>query len=161
MGRSWCPAGQTEFAADETFGYRSSSLPEYIEEKTKGEYKADDTVCISLDSLRSLDYDTVEKQLLSVHNFGKIIVNAVDDCDVKVFVTVLYRAMAKGKHYMIRCAAALVKAVGNISSRPLLTRDEMVTLKSLNGGIIVEGSHTRKTTAQLEELKKVDWNYLY
>ena len=155
-GEELVPCGQTEFAADETFGYRSSSLPEYIEEKTKGEYKADDTVCISLDSLRSLDYDTVEKQLLSVHNFGKIIVNAVDDCDVKVFVTVLYRAMAKGKHYMIRCAAALVKAVGNISSRPLLTRDEMVTLKSLNGGIIVVGSHTRKTTAQLEELKKVD-----
>lgn len=155
-GEELVPCGQTEFAGDETFGYCSSNLPEYIEEKTKGEYKAEDTVCISLDSLRSLDYDGVEQQLLSVHDFGKIIINAVDDCDVKVFATALYRAMAKGKHYTIRCAAALVKAIGNISSRPLLTRDEMVTLKSRNGGIIVVGSHTRKTTAQLEKLKGVD-----
>lgn len=57
---------------------------------------------------------------------------------------------------MIRCAAALVKAIGNISDRPLLRREEMVTLKNQAGGIIVVGSHTKKTTAQLEELKQVD-----
>ncbi|MCI7262827.1 MAG: hydroxyacid dehydrogenase [Clostridiaceae bacterium] len=155
-GEELVPCGQTEFAKDETFGYHSSNLAEYIEEKTGGEYKAADVTCISLDSLRALDYDTVEAQLLSVKNFGKIIVNAVDDCDVKVFATALYRAMAKGKHYMIRCAAALVKAIGNISDRPLLRREEMVTLKNQAGGIIVVGSHTKKTTAQLEELKQVD-----
>ncbi len=155
-GEELVPCGQTEFASDETFGYHSSSLPEYIEEKTKGEYRAADTICISLESLRSLDYDTVEAQLLSVHDFGKIIVNAVDDCDVKVFATALYRAMAKGKNYMIRCAAALVKAIGNISSRSLLTREEMVTQRNRNGGIIVVGSHTKKTTAQLEELRQVE-----
>lgn len=155
-GEELVPCGQTEFAADETFGYRSSSLPEYIWEKTGGAYRIEDVVCISLDSLRSLDYHTVEQQLMSVHDFGKVIVNAVDDCDVKVFATALYRAMAKGKHYMIRCAAALVKAMGNISSRPLLTRDEMVSPNHENGGMIVVGSHTRKTTAQLEELKKTE-----
>lgn len=155
-GEELVPCGQTEFAKDETFGYHSSNLAEYIEEKTGGEYKAEDVTCISLDTLRALDYDTVEAQLLSVKNFGKIIVNAVDDCDVKVFATALYRAMAKGKHYMIRCAAALVKAIGNISDRPLLCREEMVTLKNQAGGIIVVGSHTKKTTAQLEELKQVD-----
>lgn len=155
-GEELVPCGQTEFAADETFGYRSSNLPEYIEEKTGGAYQSEDVVCISLESLRALDYDGIEAQLLSVHDFGKIIVNAADDCDVKVFATALYRAMAKGKHYMIRCAAALVKAIGNISDHPLLTRKEMVTLKSHNGGIIVVGSHTKKTTAQLEELKKVN-----
>jgi uncharacterized protein YgbK (DUF1537 family) len=154
-GNELVPCGQTEFAGDETFGYKSSNLAEYIEEKTKGKYKAADVTCISLDSLRALDYEAIEAQLLSVHDFGKIIVNAVDDCDVKVFATALYRAMAKGKNYMIRCAAALVKAIGNVSDRPLLSRDEMVTLKNNAGGIIVVGSHTKKTTDQLEELKKV------
>lgn len=154
-GDELVPCGQTEFAADETFGYHSSSLPEYIEEKTRGKYQAKEVTCISLDQLRALDYDGIESRLLAVHDFGKIVVNAVDDCDVKVFATALYRAMAKGRHYTIRCAAALVKAIGNISSRPLLGRDEMVTLKSNAGGIIVVGSHTKKTTAQLEELKKV------
>lgn len=154
-GNELVPCGQTEFAADETFGYHSSNLAEYIEEKTGGEYRAEDVTCISLESLRAMDYDGIEAQLLSVHGFGKIIVNAADNCDVKVFATALYRAMAKGRHYMIRCAAALVKAIGNVSDRPLLSREEMVTLKSQAGGIIVVGSHTKKTTAQLEELKKV------
>lgn len=63
--------------------------------------------------------------------------------------------MAAGKVFSIRCAAALVKAIGGISSRPLLTRAEMVTRSSENGGIIVVGSHTQKTTAQLEALKKL------
>ena len=39
--------------------------------------------------------------------------------------------------------------------QPLLTREKMVTQESKAGGIIVVGSHTKKTTAQLEELKKV------
>lgn len=154
-GEELVPCGQTEFAKDETFGYHSSSLPEYIEEKTGGRYKAADVICIELEDLRSLNYEKIEEQLLSVHDFGKIIVNAADDCDVRVFAAALYRAMAKGKNYMIRCAAALVKAMGNVSDRSLLSRAEMVTLQSPHGGIIAVGSHTKKTTMQLEELKKV------
>lgn len=48
------PAAETEFAKDRTFGYSHSSLPEYIEEKTQGEYKADSVTCISLADLRNL-----------------------------------------------------------------------------------------------------------
>jgi uncharacterized protein YgbK (DUF1537 family) len=154
-GEELVPAGQTEFAKDETFGYTSSNMGEYIEEKTKGAYRKEDVTFISLKELRSLDLDGIESKLEAVHDFGKIVVNATDDYDVKVFAIALYRALAKGRHYICRCAAALVKAVGNISDRPLLTREDMVTLKNGNGGIIVVGSHTKKTTAQLEELKKV------
>ncbi len=34
------PTGETEFAKDKTFGYRSSDLREWVEEKTKGTYRA-------------------------------------------------------------------------------------------------------------------------
>ena len=128
---------------------------EYIEEKTGGKVRAGDVTCISLESLRAMDFDGIEAQLLAVHDYGHVIVNAVADCDVKVFAVALYRAMAKGRHFTIRSAAALVKAIGNISDQPLLTREKMVTQESKAGGIIVVGSHTKKTTAQLEELKKV------
>ena len=154
-GAELVPCGQTEFAKDETFGYHASNLCEYIEEKTGGKVRAGDVTCISLESLRAMDFDGIEAQLLAVHDYGHVIVNAVADCDVKVFAVALYRAMAKGRHFTIRSAAALVKAIGNISDQPLLTREKMVTQKSKAGGIIVVGSHTKKTTAQLEELKKV------
>lgn len=154
-GSELVPAADTEFAGDETFGYHSSNLKEYIEEKTKGEFSKESVASVSLPELRSLDFDGIENKLEELRDFRKIVVNAVDDYDVKVFAVALYRAMSKGKHYIARCAAALVKAVGNVSSRELLSRDEMVTEKNRRGGIIVVGSHTKKTTLQLEELKKI------
>jgi uncharacterized protein YgbK (DUF1537 family) len=76
----------------------------------------------------------------------------VDYVDVKVFCIALYRAIAKGKNYMFRTAAALVKVIGGVTDQPLLTRKEMVTTETSNGGIVVVGSHTQKTTAQLNQL---------
>lgn len=56
---------------------------------------------------------------------------------------------------MFRVAAAIVKIIGGISEQPLLTRKKMVVKETKNGGIIVVGSHTQKTTSQVEELKKL------
>lgn len=155
-GEELVPAGQTEFAKDKTFGYTESNLCKYIEEKTGGSYRADSVTCITLEDLREMKLDEITKALMAVTDFNKIVVNAIEAQDVKVFCIALYRAMARGKHFMFRTAAAFVKAIGNISDKPLLTREEMVTLKNHAGGIIVVGSHTQKTTSQLEELKKVE-----
>lgn len=150
------PAAETEFARDKTFGYTHSSIPEYIEEKTEGRYPASSVTCISLDDLRACKYDAIEQQLLGVSGFNKVCVNAIDYCDIKVFAVALYRAMAQGKTFMFRTAAGLVKVLGGVSDIPLLTREDMVTTETQNGGVVVVGSHTQKTTAQLEELLKLD-----
>ena len=76
-GNELIPANETEFAKDKTFGYRAATMPEYVEEKTKGAYQ------------------------------------------------------------------------------PLLERAQMVRTHELHGGIIVVGSHTEKTTRQLEALKQL------
>lgn len=151
-GDELVPAGETEFAKDKTFGYTSSDLRNYVEEKTNGNYLADNVTCISLDDIRNLNYDKIEQQLINVTNFNKIIVNAIDYCDIKVFCIALYRAMTKGKRFMFRTAAALVKVIGGVSDKPLLTRKDMITRPTSNGGIVVVGSHTQKTTLQLEAL---------
>lgn len=156
QGDQLVPAAQTEFAKDKTFGYTKSSIPEYIEEKTGGEYKAADVTCISLDDLRACNYDKIADQLMNVHDFGKVVVNAVDYCDIKVFCIALYQAMAKGKTFMFRTAAGLVKVAGGITDIPLLTRSDMVVNDTDKGGIVVVGSHTQKTTDQLEELLTLD-----
>ena len=156
QGDKLIPAAETEFARDKTFGYTKSSIPEYIEEKTEGAYPAGSVVCISLESLRKMDIDTVEEQLLSLSDFGKACVNAVSYCDLKVFCIALYRAIAKGKNFVFRTAAGLVKVMGGISDQPLLTRKEMIVRETDLGGIVVVGSHTQKTTAQLNELLRLD-----
>ena len=154
-GDDLVPANETEFAKDKTFGYTAMTMPEYVEEKTKGAYKAADVTCISLEDIHNMDIDRIEAQLMEVKDFNKIIVNAVDYVDVKVFCVALYRAMAKGKVFMFRTAAAIVKVMGAVTDQPLLLREQMVVKETSNGGIIVVGSHTDKTTKQVECLKEL------
>lgn len=155
-GNQLIPAGQTEFAKDKSFGYQSSDLCEYIEEKTKGQYPAKSVTYITLKELREQQIDRIMEKLMKVQGFGKVVVNAVDYYDLKVFTIALYRAMSRGKNFMFRTAAALVKVMGGVSDKPLLTRKEMVVKESKNGGIVVVGSHTKKTTSQMEELRKIE-----
>ena len=154
-GDELVPANETEFAKDKTFGYTAPDMPGYIEEKTGGEYKASSVTCISLDDIHAMNIDAIESQLMAVTGFNKIIVNAVDYADVKVFCIAMFRAMRKGKVFMFRTAAGIVKVMGGVTDIPLLTRKDMVTAGNSNGGIIVVGSHTDKTTRQLEALKSL------
>lgn len=148
------PAGQTEFSKDKTFGYRSSHLGEWVEEKTAGKYTKDSVVYISLDELRSMDFQGIYNKLVAIEEFDKVVVNAIEYEDVMVFVIALMKALKEGKRFLFRSAAALTKVIGGISSRGLLSRDELVNTTNKNGGIIIIGSHVQKTTAQLMKLKE-------
>ena len=98
--------------------------------------------------------DEIAAQLERVEGFGKVIVNAVDYVDVKVFALALLKAMESGKNFMFRTAAAFTKVIGGVPDKPLLTRDELVAQGNKNGGLIIVGSHVKKTTQQFEELQK-------
>lgn len=148
------PAGNTEFAKDKTFGYKASHLGEWIEEKTQGEFKAQQVVYICLEDLRGANIDNITDQLMAVKNFGKVVVNAIDYVDLKIFTLALIKAMEAGKRFIIRGAASITKVLGNVADRPYLTRAELVE-NTTNGGLIVIGSYTQKTTAQFQELSKL------
>lgn len=55
-------------------------------------------MCISLTDLREQNFAKIEEQLCSVKDFDKVVVNAIDDCDLKVFTVALYSAINKGKN---------------------------------------------------------------
>ncbi|MCC0717477.1 MULTISPECIES: four-carbon acid sugar kinase family protein [unclassified Clostridioides] len=152
-GEILVPAGMTEFAKDKSFGYKSSDIGEWCEEKTNGEYKSSDMIYVSLEELRSLNIDSITEKLKMAKNFNKIIVNAIDYVDVKVFTIAFIRAVNSGKEFIFRSAAAITKVLGGVSDKELLTKEELVLKDNTNGGIILVGSHVNKTTQQLEELK--------
>ena len=149
------PAGMTEFARDKTFGYKSSDLTEYVEEKTEGKYHKEDCITISLEELNALNVQGIKEKLMSAQNMAKIIVNAVSYADLKVFCAALVLAMKEGRHYMARTAAAFTKVMGRIPDQPLLGRAQLEG-DTKNGGIVLIGSHVKKTTDQLNCLKKLD-----
>lgn len=103
--------------------------------------------------IRNVEIDKLTNKLMSVSNFGKVVVNALEEDDVKVFSIALIQALIKGKNFLYRTAATFTKVIGDISSRPLLTRAELIEHQSDHGGLIVVGSHVKKTTEQLNELK--------
>lgn len=151
-GEELVPAGETEFAKDRTFGYASSHLGEWIQEKTNGAFTKEETVYISLEDLRSENIAGIKQQLMNVSDFKKVVVNAVDYVDVEVFVAAFLQALKEGKTFICRSAAALTKVMGGISDKPLLSREELVTEETSHGGIVAVGSHVQKTTEQLSVL---------
>ncbi len=150
------PAASTEFARDKTFGYSQSDLKLYIEEKTGGRYKASTVESITLEELRAGDIDGIAAKLDRLTDFNKAVVNATEYSDVEVFVRALTRSMSDGKNFLFRTAAALPKVIGGVKDRPLLDRKELVDANNPNGGLIIVGSHVRKTTEQLEALRAED-----
>lgn len=146
------PVGETEFAKDKTFGYRSSHLGDWIEEKTEGQFKAEKIIYISLEDLRNMRIDRIKAQLMKVKWFNKVVVNAVDYCDIKTFALAFIDAVLEGKRFMFRSAAAIPRVLGNVSHKELLTREELVN-DDKNGGLLIIGSHVKKTSEQLEALR--------
>ena len=152
-GDELIPAAETEFAKDKTFGYTKSDLCEYIEEKTQGATRAQEVIRIGLSEIRNGEVELIEERLCKAADFRKIIVNAIEPEDLEIFCVALYRALQKGKFFLFRTAADFVRVVGGISIKPFLTKADMLNRESSKGGIVVIGSHTAKTTAQLEALK--------
>jgi uncharacterized protein YgbK (DUF1537 family) len=146
------PAGQTEFARDKTFGYKNSNLCEWVQEKTGGSFLSKDVLSIPVDQLRAEDYDGIYRKLIAARNFTKIVVNALDYNDLEVFAIALLMALKKGGRYLFRTASAFVKVIGGVNDKPCLNHDELIDEKNKNGGIVIIGSHVKKTSRQLEYL---------
>lgn len=154
QGDCLVPAGETEFARDKSFGYTQSDLPLWCREKTGGRVRPEDVVCISIEELRAGRFDDIAARLLSVKDFGKIIVNSADYCDVKAFAIAFCRAVRQGGRYLFRSAAAITKVLGGVPDKPLLDRSQLVAPGVTAGGIVLVGSHVQKTTRQLECLRR-------
>ena len=145
------PVGETDFAKDAVFGYRSSRLPQWVEEKTSGSIRADDTVCVSIADIRLGGPQRVKEILLSLSDRRVCIVNAADYRDLDIFVLGLLSAEAKGRTFLYRSAASFVRVRAGLAPRSLLSASDL-NLPATTGGLIIAGSHVPKTTRQLDVL---------
>jgi uncharacterized protein YgbK (DUF1537 family) len=149
------PVGETEFAADRSFGYRNSNLAMWVEEKTEGKYQHEGVFSISLETLRRRDVMAVCDVLMKTEHFAKVIVNALCDDDIRVFCAGYIEANRRGKNFLFRSAATIPKILGGVSDRPLL-EGKILRANSKAGGLVVIGSHVMNTTRQLETLRSLD-----
>lgn len=150
-GTELIPAAETEFAQDATFGYHESDLKKYIQEKTKGRFKEQEIIDISLEELNDVRIDEIIHKLEAVEHFNKIIVNAVNDEQLIVFCIALYRTIHQGKNFLFRTAASFVRALAGMTQKAYLDHYKRETK-----GVIVVGSHTDKTTRQIQKACELD-----
>jgi len=87
------PAGSTQFAQDATFGYKSSSLRDYVLEKAPGRFNQDQIHSVTIEVIRRGGPDTVCEKLMTAPKGGVVIVNAAAESDMHVFVAGLLLGM--------------------------------------------------------------------
>lgn len=148
-GRNYIPVGESDFAKDNTFGYKNSNLLNWISEKTSGIIASDNIDCFSIESLRSLGPEAVKSKLLSPNSNKYSVVNAISYQDLETFAYGLYKSELPA---VIRSSASFVNAIAGIEKKALLTPEDFP--KSKDGGLTIIGSYVPKTSEQLEELQK-------
>ncbi|CAZ97934.1 four-carbon acid sugar kinase family protein [Zobellia galactanivorans] len=143
------PASKTPFAQDNTFGYSSSNLKEYILEKYGPRISPDEIGSISLTDLRASDLTKVQKALTSKTK-THFVVNATSYSDLQA---IALSCLLHQGHLVFRSAASFVNALGGIAPKKCLEKGEILKNKVSYGALTVVGSYVPKTTAQLNYLK--------
>ena len=149
QGQQLIPAARTDFAKDVVFGYGSSNLKQWVEEKTQGKISASSVRSLSIDDLRNKGPEHIAERLLTFSPGETCIVNAADYRDLKVAMLALLKAGQKGKRFLYRTAASFVRVRAGLSARSLLTADEMDSITNEAGGFIIVGSHVSRSSRQL------------
>jgi uncharacterized protein YgbK (DUF1537 family) len=151
------PAGQTEYAADHSFGYRSSDLKAWVEEKTRGRIRANEVVSVGLADLREGGPERVLELLKEVSGGRPVVVNAASHADFEVFVLGLLAAEEEGRRFLYRTGPSFLRARGGITEPKVLGPEELYRKRPKEGhGLVLVGSYVPTTTRQLEGALALD-----
>lgn len=142
------PVHETEFARDSVFAYSYSYLPDYVEEKTRGQIAANGVERFLLADVRSGTLD----RLLHLHDNQCVVVDAETQADLNQFAQDVLSAAAQGKRFLFRSAASLLTALAALPPQPIAPEDMATYTRGGKPGAVLVGSHVRKTTEQLEAL---------
>lgn len=144
------PVHETEFAKDSVFGYHHSYLPDYVEEKTKSKIKSDQVKRFLLHDIRK----GCLPELLELKDNQCGVVDGETQTDLDQFAQDILAAADQGKHFLFRSAASILTSLAQLGKQPLAP-ELMGEYKPTNKmGVILVGSHVKKTTEQLNNLLK-------
>ncbi|MHB1170905.1 MAG: four-carbon acid sugar kinase family protein [Lacisediminihabitans sp.] len=152
-GDSFVPVGQTNYARDATFGFVSSNLRDYVQEKTNALVSSSDVVSLSLEDIRRGGPARVRDVILACKNATPVIVNAIDEADLDVVVLGLVQAEEAGARVLCRTGPSFVAARVGLNGRASLSHEEVFAAGERRGnGLVVVGSHVELTTQQVARL---------
>ena len=142
------PVHETEFARDSVFGYNYSYLPDYVEEKTKGRIPAIAVERFLLKDIRGGS----EERLMNLTDNHCCVVDAETQADFNQFAEDVLAAAAEEKRFLFRSAASLLTSLAQLDEQPVAAQDMRQYVQTQKPGVVLVGSHVKKTTQQLEQL---------
>ena len=157
------PVHKTDFGRDKIFGFSTSDLAKWIEEKSFGKIQAENILQVEIKQLdRAFNNQEGFKSLLSflseLENNISVVVDAKLPHHLETFARAV-KIVSNEKRFLFRTAASFINS---LSGLPPIRQDsvDFLSLKSKNNefeykpGLIVVGSHVKLATDQLEALLK-------
>jgi uncharacterized protein YgbK (DUF1537 family) len=144
------PVAETEFARDATFGFRSSELARYVEEKSAGRFAAADVIVLDLDLVRGPP-EGIADALAAATDSAPVVVDVVTEDDLRSLALGLDEAERRGQSFLYRVGPPFVRGrIGQEVRSPLTAEEAFAgTEPAGGGGLVVVGSHVGLTTRQL------------
>ncbi|HEV7623954.1 MAG TPA: four-carbon acid sugar kinase family protein, partial [Amnibacterium sp.] len=148
-GGAWTPVGDSEFARDATFGFRSSRLADWVAEKSGGPVPVTE---VPLAALRSGDGSL--SAALHLPSASVVVPDAVTDDDLRAVAVAELDAEHAGRRLLLRTGPSYVRARLGQAAAPPIGDDRLAALvRGGSAGLVVVGSHVGRTTRQLERLR--------
>ncbi len=142
------PTHETEFAKDSVFGYSTSYLPDYVEEKTAARIPADHVERFLLDDIRG----DVSQRLRKLRDNACGVVDAEEQSDLDRFAAQVQDVAADGRRFLFRSAASLLTSLARLPPQPVGAEQMAKYVRDGRAGVVIVGSHVKKTTTQLTAL---------
>lgn len=148
------PVGETDFAADASFGYSSSDLKDFLVERSGGALERSSILSIGLGEIREGGVSGVVDVLRRARERTWVVVNATDYRDLDTVAQALAVLEAQGRTFITRCGPSFVRPLAGLTnSRELTPEDITVGSGRLPHGLVAVGSHVGLTNRQLAELR--------
>jgi uncharacterized protein YgbK (DUF1537 family) len=146
------PVHKTEFARDSVFGYHHSYLPKYVEEKTQGRISEKAVERFLLADIRTGSL----QRLLQLSGNQCAVVDGETQADLNSFAVDVLAAASQGKRFLFRSAASILTALAALPPQPIPAENMAQYVRQGKAGVVIVGSHVKKTTQQLEALLQVE-----
>ncbi|WP_370185442.1 four-carbon acid sugar kinase family protein [Rhodococcus wratislaviensis] len=157
-GTEWIPVGETAYAGDATFGFTSSTLPDWIEERTHGRWPAREIRVLTLADIRGGGPTGIARiigEAAAARPPMPVCVDAETEADLDIVAAGLELCEEDGVRTLVRCGPSLARARGGLPHSVRASRHSLRSaLDRATGdhGLVVAGSHVALTTAQLAHL---------
>lgn len=160
------PVSETEFAKDATFGFTTSVMADYVEEKSHGRFPAGSVIVLDLNIIRAgstagdpadsaqASANAIADAIEAATNSTPIVADIVTENDLRALALGLEEAERRGKKLLYRVGPPFGRARIGQEIRTELSGAEAYAghTPSGSGGLIVVGSHVGVTTRQLQAL---------